>query len=73
MLHIRYDWRRPVFMAAICLTFFLSSQTNSPVNRNEHSTELVKENARELSIGLNAAEKRLYESSFSINFYIAEK
>lgn len=29
MLHIRYDWRRPMCWAALCTTFFLSSQ-NSP-------------------------------------------
>lgn len=60
-------------MAAVCLTFFLSSQTNSPGNRDEYSAKSVKENTTGLSPGLNAAEKRLYESSFSINLYIAEK
>ena len=26
MLHLRYDWRRPLVWVAIFLTFFLSSQ-----------------------------------------------
>jgi len=29
MLHIRYDWRRPAFWSALCLSLFFSSQTKS--------------------------------------------
>ncbi|MFT3908164.1 MAG: hypothetical protein QM737_01960 [Ferruginibacter sp.] len=27
MIHLRYDWRRRILWALICLVFFLSSQT----------------------------------------------
>ena len=71
MLHIRYDWRRPVFWAAVCLTFFLSSQTTSNGNIITHSIELgKKKNTDPANKGF---ELRPYESNFSHYLYIAKK
>ena len=53
--------------------FFFSSQTIPSVNKNVHSPELINEDPMDAYFGFNVAEKELYESSFSVNFYIAEK
>ena len=73
MLHIRYDWRRPVFWASICLTFFLSSQTSSNGNNIADSTQLAKAKAGAGMIEINEAEKGDYESNFPVYFSIAKR
>jgi hypothetical protein len=73
MLHIRYDWRRPVFWAAVCLTFFLSSQTPFNAKNESHSIELVREATQSNLLTGNEVEQKLYESSFATYFNIPKK
>ena len=73
MLHIRYDWRRPVFWAALCLTFFLSSQTNSTVLDNGYSNEFVIEKPGAGQLVFNEVELRKYGDGFPGYFYITKR
>ncbi len=41
MLHLRYDWRRPLFWAAICMVFFLSSQGSSTKKNEDRANVAV--------------------------------
>ena len=73
MLHIRYDWRRPVFWVAVSITFFPGLHTTSVGSNSTHSNKLVKGAAGAGSMIANVAEQRLYESRLSIYFYITKR
>lgn len=73
MLHIRYDWRRPVCRAAVCLTFFLSSQDSSSGNNNFRSRGLVKQGTDMIYPGLIGSGLRPYENNLSIYFNIVKR
>ena len=70
MLHIRYDWRRPVFWSALCLSFFLSSQKGYS---GKDVAELVKTTADKKIMFSNNAEQRMKEKRLPGYFYIANR
>jgi hypothetical protein len=69
MLYKRYDWCRPVLLAAVCLTFFLGSQNSFIGIKDIRSVEPVKETKDESHV----TEQRLKESIFSSYYYFVKQ
>lgn len=74
MIHLRYDWRRPAFLASICLILFLNSSTlknNSPtIERSNALDEDVKYDIRNQKSSIVEMNN---ESKFSLYFFIAKQ
>ena len=62
MLHKRYDWRRPIFWSALCLSLFFSSQTKS-VKKGELETD------RTVRLIEKAQPSALYETGEESPYY----
>ena len=72
MLHVRYDWRRPLYWSALCLSLFLSSQTSvirdkeRPVYETQTLITKVKPVAEQQKV------EKEYYNNFSMFLFVAK-
>ncbi|MEP7164378.1 MAG: hypothetical protein ABI741_06785 [Ferruginibacter sp.] len=69
MIHLRYDWRRPVFWATLCLTFFLSSQNNDSQKNMVRSIELLNKTGEAGPVFAKGNENNIAEGDLLFYFY----
>ena len=72
MLHVRYDWRRPVFWSTLCLSLFFSSQTKVVENNGISVNELVKTINKMKPADKQQAGERAYYNNFSAYLFVAK-
>ena len=72
MLHKKYDWTRTVFIASVCLTLFLGSQSPSMIN-NVDSNEAIKGITGIKPMVLNGNADNIFESNSEDNFGIVRR